>query len=504
MAAAMEPFLSVRHVSRSFPGVQALDDVSFDVGRGAIHALVGANGAGKSTLMKILSGALAADAGEIILEDKPYRPANPSEAIAAGVSTIYQELNLLNTRSVAANINLGKEPSRWGVIDRKEEEHRAQAVLARLDAAHISLKSNVADLKVGEKQIIEIAKALIRECRLLIMDEPTAALNDQETHTLFEIIQDLKASGVTILYVSHRLKEIFMLADTVTILRDGKHIQTLPAAQLNTDSLIGFMLGRKIEGVFPQKNRDLGEEILHIERLTSGSTFCEVSFSIHHGEVLGITGLAGSGKVELGKALIGDFPIDSGRVVLEGRAYKPDPGRAKSFHFGYMPEDRKKEGVLEELPVHRNIALPSMRELAGFFGFINDRAERSLAQRQVEALNIRTPSLFQLVRNLSGGNQQKVSLAKWLATDPSILLLVEPTQGIDMGVKMEIFKIIRDMSSRGHAIILVSSEIQELLGLAHRILVLNNGNVQGILDGDATNEEEILRSTFGQKQGEQG
>ncbi len=504
MTMAMEPFLSIRHISRSFPGVQALDDVSFDVERGTIHALVGANGAGKSTLMKILSGALAADQGEIMLEDKDYRPANPSEAIRSGVSTIYQELNLLNARSVAANINLGKEPARWGVIDRKEEEREAQAVLARLDAAHISLKANVADLKVGEKQIIEIAKALIRECRLLIMDEPTAALNDQETHTLFEIIRDLKASGVTILYVSHRLKEIFMLADSVTVLRDGKHIQTLPVAQLTTDSLIGSMLGRKIEGVFPQKNRNLGEEILRIERLSSGSTFCEVSFSVRRGEVLGITGLAGSGKVELGKALIGDYPVESGSIMLEDRVYKPDPGRAKSFHFGYMPEDRKKEGVLEELPVQRNIALPSLRELARFLGFINRDAERSLAQRQVEALNIRTPSLFQLVRNLSGGNQQKVSLAKWLATDPSILLLVEPTQGIDMGVKMEIFKIIRDMSSRGHAILLISSEIQELLGLAHRIMVLNNGDVQAILDGDATNEEEVLRATFGQKQGEQG
>ncbi len=502
-ALVMDPFVSIRNVSRSFPGVQALDGISFDVAHGAIHALVGANGAGKSTLMKILSGALAADSGEIILEGKRYRPTNPSEAIKLGVSTIYQELNLLNARSVAANINLGKEPARWGVIDYKEEESRAQAVLARLGAAHISLKANVAELKVGEKQIIEIAKALLRECRLLIMDEPTAALNEQETNILFAIIRDLKASGVTILYVSHRLKEIFELADTVTILRDGKHIQTLPAGQLTPDSLIGLMLGRKIEGVFPLKNRQLGEEVLCVEHLASGSTFCDVSFAVRQGEVLGITGLAGSGKVELGKALIGDFSIDAGSICLNSRTFKPDPGRAKSFHFGYMPEDRKKEGVLEELPVQRNIALPSLRDLAGFFGFINNEAERSLAQRQVEALNIRTPSLFQLVRNLSGGNQQKVSLAKWLATDPSILLLVEPTQGIDMGVKTEIFKVIRDMASRGHAIILVSSEIQELIGLAHRILVLNNGNVQGILDGDATDEEEILRYTFGQKQGEQ-
>jgi ribose transport system ATP-binding protein len=499
----MEPFLSVRHVSRTFPGVRALDDVSFDVAPGTIHGLVGANGAGKSTMLKILSGALPAEGGEILLDGRPYRPSNPHEAIQARVSTIYQELNLLNSRTVTANINLGREPQRLGWLDEKAARQKAQAALERLGASHISLKTMVGDLKVGEKQIIEIAKALVSDCRLLIMDEPTAALNDQETSALFAIMRELKASGVTILYVSHRLKEIFVLADEVTILRDGKNVQTAPIAALTPDSMIAAMLGRKFEGVFPEKNRELGEEVLCLDGLGAPPAFCDVSFELRRGEVLGVTGLAGSGKVELGKALIGDWPIDSGRVLLRGKPYKPDPSRAKQAHFGYMPEDRKKEGVLEELSVRRNIGLPSLRELSDFIGFVDPRREQAMAKEQVEDLEIRTPSIEQIVRNLSGGNQQKVSLGKWMATHPEILLLIEPTQGIDVGVKMEIYKLVRDMSARGNAILLVSSEIPELLGLAHRILVMHNGSVQGILNGDDTNEEEILQYTFGQKRGEQ-
>ncbi|HVN55901.1 MAG TPA: sugar ABC transporter ATP-binding protein [Anaerolineaceae bacterium] len=499
----MDTFLSVRHVSRTFPGIKALDKVSFDVTRGTIHALVGANGAGKSTMMKILSGALAPDEGEILLDGKPYRPANPAEAIQASVSTIYQELNLLNLRTITANVNLGREPRRWGFLDEREAERRTTSALERLGAAYLPTKTMVGELKVGEKQIIEIAKALVSECRLLIMDEPTAALNDQETNSLFAIIRELKAGGVTILYVSHRLKEIFMLADQVTILRDGKSVHTAPIAEVTPDSLIGLMLGRKYEGAFPEKNRALGEEILCLEGLSSPPAFDQVNFSLHRGEVLGITGLAGSGKVELGRALIGDWPIANGHILLHGQQYRPDPSRAKAAHIGYMPEDRKKEGVLEELSVRRNIGLPSLAGLSNRFGWIDAKGERCLAQKEVDDLAIRTPSLEQLVRNLSGGNQQKVSLAKWMAIRPELLLLVEPTQGIDVGVKMEIYRLIHEIAASSNAILLVSSEIPELLGLAHRILVLNNGAVQGILDGDQTNEEEILQYTFGQKRGEQ-
>jgi ABC-type sugar transport system ATPase subunit len=494
----MTTILSLEHISRSFPGVKALDDVSFEVERGTIHALVGANGAGKSTLMKILSGALAPDSGRMVFDQAAYSPSDPHAAIRAGVLTIYQELNLLPTRTVIANINVGKEPNHLGVLDEKAERERAAQVLARLDATGIPLEAPVGELKVSEKQIVEIAKALIGECKLLIMDEPTAALNDSEITALFKIIKDLKSHGVSILYVSHRLKEIFRLADVVTVLRDGRLVLTTPVSGVTPEALISTMTGRKIEGAFPEKNKFLGEEILQVEQLYSPKGFEGIDFSVRRGEVVAITGLAGSGKVELGKALIGDWPVRSGRVLLKGAPFKPSPAQAKALRFGYMPEDRKKEGVLEELPVQRNISLPSLSDLARLLGFIRSNKERELAQREVDELDIKTPSLRQLVRNLSGGNQQKVSLAKWLATGSEILLLIEPTQGIDVGVKFEIYKLIQRLSAQGNAIILVSSEISEILGLAHRIVVLFNGQLQAVLDGDQTDEEEILRFTFGQ------
>jgi ABC-type sugar transport system ATPase subunit len=496
----MKEILSIRDISRSFPGVQALDNVSFTVEEGEVHALVGANGAGKSTLMKILSGALVADSGHITFDNQAYTPAGPSAAIRAGVSTIYQELNLLPTRSVVYNIFVGKEPNRLGFLSESRARDKAAEVLARLNATHIPINATVGELKVSEKQIVEIAKALTNRCKLLIMDEPTAALNDDESEALFKIIADLKREGVTILYVSHRLKEIFQLADTVTVLRDGKHVRTAPVSQVSPDSLINDMIGRKILGVFPPKNLKLGEEVLRLEAITATGVLKNITFGVRQGEVLAITGLAGSGKVELGKALIGDWPIDSGKIILRGERYKPSPALAKKTHIGYMPEDRKKEGVLEELSVRRNISLPSLPKLAHFLGFIQFDQENTLAQSQVDGLDIRTPSLAQIVRNLSGGNQQKVSLAKWLATGSKILLLVEPTQGIDVGVKFEIYKLIHTLSAQGTAILFVSSEISEIIGLAHRIVVLFNGQVQAILDQpDQMTEEEILQYIFGQK-----
>jgi ribose transport system ATP-binding protein len=498
----MEPILSLSHISRSFPGVRALDDISLEVEAGTIHALVGANGAGKSTLIKILAGALAPDGGEIRFANAAYAPPDPSAAIRAGVSTIHQEFNLLPTRTVEANINVGKEPNRLGILDKKTGMERAAQALKSLGAENIPLQAAVGDLKVSEKQIIEIAKALVSRSSLLIMDEPTAALNESEINSLFQIIRELKKQGVTILYVSHRLKEIFQLADVVSVLRDGKMVLTAPIAQVTPDSLISAMTGRKIEGAFPQKNALQGEEVLRVEHLSSPPVFEDISFTVQRGEVVGITGLAGSGKVELGKALIGDFPIPSGRITLHGKAFKPSPARAKAARFGYMPEDRKKEGVLEELSVQRNISLPSLVELSRLGGFIQFNKERSLAQQEVEELDIKTPSLTQLVRNLSGGNQQKVSLGKWLATGSEILLLIEPTQGIDVGVKFEIYKLIHRLSAQGKTILLVSSEITEIIGLAHTVIVLFNGRIQAVLSGDQTNEEEILQYTFGQKKKE--
>jgi ABC-type sugar transport system ATPase subunit len=357
----------------------------------------------------------------------------------------------------------------------------------------------VSDLKVSEKQIVEIGKALISDCKVLIMDEPTAALNNNETEALFAIIRALKKRGVTILYVSHRLNEIFELADSVTVLRDGRHILTEPMVNVTPDSLITAMIGRQLEGVFPERNRSLGEVVLEVSGLSSSGFFREINFALRAGEVLAVTGLTGSGKTELGKAIFGDFPLSAGNIRYFGEERNPDPTMAVARRVGYMPEDRKKEGILEELSIQRNIGLALLRRLANTFGWINQEEEKKTAQEQVLNLQIKTPTIKQPVRNLSGGNQQKVSLAKWLATGSRLIILMEPTQGIDVGVKFEIYQLIARLSKEGVAVLLVSSEIPEILGLAHRILVMHNGAINGELFADNTDTEEILQYTFGQK-----
>jgi ABC-type sugar transport system ATPase subunit len=498
MNISARPIVSLEHIGRSFPGVQALQDVSFEIAPGTVHALVGENGAGKSTLIKILAGALAPDAGTMQLAGQPYSPRDPRDAIRRGVSTIYQELNLLALRTVAANITLGKEPARAGILDRARAREQAAEVLALLGAAHINLNAPVGQLKVGEKQIVEIAKALLDESRLLIMDEPTSALNSSEVGALFRIIRTLQERGVTILYVSHRLGEIFELADAVTVLRDGRHIRTSPIGEVTADTLITDMIGRKLEGIFPARNRTLGAVVLAARHLTSARTFDGVSFALRAGEVLAITGLSGAGKTELAKALFGDWPLDGGEIELFGRPGGIDPSRAIAAGVGYLPEDRKTEGILAEVSVQRNLALAVLPRLAQRFGIIDRAQERAVATREVEALEIRTPSLGQLVRNLSGGNQQKVALGKWLACGARLLILVEPTQGIDVGVKFEIYDLVAQLSGTGVAILLVSSELPEILGLAHRILVMRAGRVVAELEGERTNSEEVLRYALGE------
>jgi len=493
--------LELHHISRSFPGVQALDDVSFTIAAGTVHALVGENGAGKSTLIKILSGALEPDAGTMTLGGQPYRPRDPRHAIGSGVSTIYQELNLLPLRSVAANITLGKEPSKGGVLDGEAARAHARESLNLLQASHVPLDAPVERLKVGEKQIVEIAKALLARSSLLVMDEPTAALNSAEAEALFSIIATLKARGVTVLYVSHRLNEVFRLADAVTVLRDGRHIRTSPIGDVTPDSLITDMIGRKLEGVFPPRTQTLGDRALSAGRLSSAGVFEDVSFDLRAGEVLAVTGLTGSGKTELGKALFGDWPVDAGEVRLFAETGRVIPARAIEAGLGYMPEDRKVEGVLSEVSVRRNISLAILPRLARRRGIVDRPAEQAAAQAQVDALDIKTPSLDQLVRNLSGGNQQKVALGKWLACGARVLILVEPTQGIDVGVKFEIYELIARLSREGVAILLISSELPEILGLAHRILVMRAGRVVVDLPGDQTNSETILRYALGESVG---
>ncbi len=491
-------FLRIEKLGKAYPGVQALQDVSFEVQAGQVHALVGENGAGKSTLIKILSGAEQPDSGQVWLDGQPYRPHTPKDALAASVATIYQTFNLLPDRTIAYNVLLGREPrSRFGLLDLEMMRAQARDILARLGASHLDPDRLVGRLKVSEKQILEIARALLNRSHLVIMDEPTSALNQTEVDALFQIIARLKADGVTILYVSHRLDEIFQLADVVTVLRDGRHISTQPIGDVTRDSLIQDMIGRKLTGIFPDKAQPGKTEVLRAEDLTIEKLLDGVSFSLYQGEVLAVAGLSGSGKTELGKALFGDLPLDRGRILFQGQPFRPSPWHAIRRGILYLPEDRKTEGVMQELSVRRNIALASLDRVASSFGFIKPAAERDLAAEQIQVLAIKTPHMEQLVLNLSGGNQQKVALAKCLAARPEVLILMEPTQGIDVGVKFEVYQFIAQQAARGRSVLLISSELPEILGLAHRILVMRDGRIVAELQAQQTDQETILRYALG-------
>jgi ABC-type sugar transport system ATPase subunit len=493
------PFLQVREISKAYPGVQALRQVSFDVQAGQVHALVGENGAGKSTLIKILAGAERPDpGGHILLQGQRYAPSSPRGALNAGISTIYQVFNLLPDRTIMHNILLGKEPGRGGVLDLQVMRADAQRALETLGAPHLEPEMLVGHLKVGEKQIVEIAKALLNRCRLMIMDEPTAALNQTEAAALFANIHRLRATGVTILYVSHRLDEIFELADCVTVLRDGEVISTRPIGETDRDTLIEEMIGRKLSSVFPDRVNRRGDEILRVEGLSSGTVLSDVSFSLHRGEVLAVAGLSGSGKSDLGRAIFGDLPIDSGAIYLRGKRLRHKPSHAIRSGLIYLPEDRKVDGILQDQSVRRNLTLSVLPRIAGRGGVITRARERRVAQAQVEALDIRITGLEQPVMTLSGGNQQKVVLGRCLAADPEVLVLMEPTQGIDVGVKFEIYRFITEQAAQGRAVLLISSELPEILGLAHRILVMRGGRIAAELEAQRTTQDEILRHALGE------
>lgn len=498
----MNTKLKFHEISRAFPGVQALDRVSFDIQAGEVHALVGENGAGKSTLIKIVSGALQADAGEMILDGRPYRPQSPKHAFAAGISTIHQELNWLPGRSAMFNILLGHEPHLpVGRLDFARMRQVATEILRTLHAEAILLDAPAEALKAGQRQILEIARALLQNSFLLVMDEPTAALNPEEQEALFKVIEALKARGLTVLYVTHRLEEVFRLADRVTVLRDGRCVSTTPINQTSRDRLISDMIGREWGGAFPPRNPSLGPPVLTVVGLSAPGAFRGVSFTLRAGEVLGVTGLAGSGKEELGKALFGAYPLDSGEVHVAGAgqvSFPLSPAAAIGRGIAYIPDDRKTEGIILPLSVRRNISLPLLDQLSTWVGHIRRGEEVRLAQTWVARLKIRTPSLGQLCQNLSGGNQQKVALAKWLASRARILILAEPTQGIDVSVKFELYQLVADLSRQGTGIILISSELPEILGLSHTILVMRDGQVVAQLKGEESTSEMILRYALGQ------
>ncbi len=492
-----EPALQVERLSKSFPGVQACDAVDFECLPGEVHALVGENGAGKSTLMKMLAGVLAPDSGAITLRGASFQPRNPREAQEAGISIIYQEFNLLPELTVAQNIYLGREPvGRLGLLNTEGLEKAASALLERFKL-EVDPQERVYRLSVAERQIVEIAKALSFKADILIMDEPTSALTTSEIERLFAIIDTLKGQGVGIIYVSHRLDEVFEIADRVSVLKDGCFMGTLDVAETNKADLIRLMVGRPLAETFPPKGEIRGKVALEVNDLVKDEVLKHVSFVLSYGEIVGLAGLVGSGRTQLAKVIFGTEVADSGTILLEGQELRRgNPKESVRRGLSLVPEDRMAEGLMLNLTVRQNVALASL-ERRQRFGFIQKALESKIISKLVSDLNIHTPSLEQQVAYLSGGNQQKVALAKWLATDAQVIIFDEPTRGIDVGTKVELYGLMRRLADMGKAILMISSELIEIIGLSDRILVMSEGRIVGELSPEEATEENILTMAYG-------
>lgn len=488
--------LELKHISKQYTGVKALDDVSISFRRGEVHALMGENGAGKSTLIKTLSGAIQPNDGEIVFEGTTYTHMEPHQAMELGIHVIYQEFNMMPELSVAENIFMGQQFGGGVLFNKSITEERAQKIL---DGMHVKInaRETVKNLSVANMQLVEIAKALTRDVKVLVMDEPTAPLTDAEVETLFEIVQMLKSKGVTIIYISHRIAEVFQISDRVSVLRDGRFIKTVMTNEVDRDELIRLMVGREVSDTYPKRDFAPGEVVLEL-RDVCGNGVENVSFAVRSGEIFGLSGLVGAGRTETMRMIFGADPIDSGEVLLNGQPVHPKhPAEAVKLGIGLIPEDRKQQGLLLDLPIFTNISMATMRDIS-HFTVVNSRAEKENVNRLVEAVTIKTPSIAQLVRNLSGGNQQKVVLAKWLAANCKVLIFDEPTRGIDVGARHEIYKLMNELCRQGIAIVMISSDMEEILGMSDRIMVLCEGHQAGILEREAFSQETILSLASGQ------
>jgi ribose transport system ATP-binding protein len=494
-----EALLQVVEVSKGFPGVQALDKVSFQLRRGEVHALVGENGAGKSTLMKILSGVYRPDGGTIMYKGKEVHFQNAREAAAAGIGIIYQELNLVPHLTVAQNIYIGREPrTLLGYIDDRKMNVDAAAILGRLNLT-IDPSTRLNKLSISKQQMVEIAKALSRESEVLIMDEPTSALTESEIDELFKVIHSLRDRGVGIIYISHRLDELKHIVDRITIFRDGRYIATSDYASTTMEEIINLMVGRKLENMFPPRsNVPTGQKLLEVRHIVRAGILKDISFDLYQGEILGIAGLMGAGRSELARAIFGADPITSGQVLRDGRKLDiHSPADAIRHGIAYLSENRKEEGLAVKMDLNQNVTMANVPEVSRRFAIIS-RAQELLATRTyVDELDIRTPSLTQVVNHLSGGNQQKVVVAKWLFRDSRILIFDEPTRGIDVGAKYAIYELIERLARSGVGVIMISSELPEILGMTDRVLVLHEGSLTATLRTRDTSQEEILNYAAG-------
>ena len=494
----MTPLLQVRSVSKRFPGVRALENVSLTLGRGEVVAVVGENGAGKSTLMKILAGVQAPDGGDILLDGEKVEIDSVRAAQRLGIALIHQELNLADNLTVAANIFLGREPRRGWFIQRRETETGSTAVLEQV-GLEVSPRALVSTLSLGRQQLVEIAKALSAQARVLIMDEPTSSLSQHETEALFRVIKELRARGVSILYISHRLGEVKELADRVVVLRDGKNAGELNREEITHDNLVRLMVGRnfqKAEGRRPRA--EMGITALEVRALrTRTHPQHELNFSLQPGEIVGVAGLVGAGRTEMLLALFGVEPAAGGEILINGVAQTiTNPRAAIAAGLALVPEDRKHQGVILEMAVRENLSLAALRRDARA-GFRDANCERTIADEMIAKLGVKTPSQRQLVQFLSGGNQQKIVIGKWLALQPRVLLLDEPTRGIDVGAKQEIYKLIEQLADDGVAVLFVSSEMEEILRLSDRALVMHEGRITGELPRNELSEEAVMRLATG-------
>lgn len=496
---ANELVLEMKGISKAFPGVKALQNVDLALHRGEILALLGENGAGKSTLIKILSGDYTADEGEIFIENKKVEKNNPQTAINMGVGVIYQELNNSDPLSIAENIFMGNLPLKFGArIDYKKLYADTREMLNRVGLFHRTPQTPLSELSIAEKQMVEIAKAIGRNTKILVMDEPTASLNDEEIEILFKLVRKMASEGTGIIYISHRLDEVFEIADNIVVMRDGRRVISLSTAQTNKQELIAHMVGREIINMYPTRTSShLGDVVLEVENLQS-DFIKGVSFNVHAGEIVGLFGLMGAGRTETVEMIVGDRKKKVGTIKVDGRKVNiRSPKDAKNYGIGYLPSDRKAEGLFLIHSVGDNITINVLNQILNSMKLIDKRRAEELSRNWIKRMEIKTPGTHTLVQSLSGGNQQKIVIAKWLAAKPRLLILNDPTRGIDVGAKAEIYNLMNELSKQGLAIIMVSSELPEIMAMSDRIVVLHEGEYKGVLTRDEYTQEALLETAIG-------
>jgi len=492
MNRATAPFLEMKNITKQFPGVLALNNVNLQVYPGQVLALVGENGAGKSTLMKVISGVHKMDAGEITLEGKSVTITSPLHSRQLGISIIFQELSVLNNMNIAENIFVGREKKKNGFVDKKAQHEEAKALLARV-GLDIDTRTKTGLLSTAQKQMVEVAKALSFNSKLIIMDEPTSSLTDNETAKLMTIIRNLRDEGVAIVFISHRMNEIFEISDEIAVMRDGEMVGRMITSEVDEQQVIAAMVGRDVNDIFHKEEAPIGDIMLEVKNLSTKNFLKDISFNVRAGEIVGFAGLVGAGRSEVMRAVFGIDPRTSGEIYVGGE--KKEIGStvdALRAGMGFVPEDRKEQGLILKQTIRANASLAALSSVANGW-FIDKGKEKNLSDEYVSKLKVKTPSIEQLIMNLSGGNQQKVVIAKWMATNPKVLILDEPTRGIDVGAKKEIHTLMSELAKQGVAIIMISSELPEVLGMADRIYVMHDGRIKGEIDRENASQEAIMK-----------